>query len=114
MRGGRCAEQLRELVLPVLGQMVLAAKEDDLVLEQRAPDHRDGCRVHLAAEPDIVDLGADASADSGHDGGCLGVVDRHEITFAGLNRLMLLDTETPMPTRVFVAVITTPARGGAA
>jgi hypothetical protein len=97
-----------ELVLRVLGEVILPAEEDHLVLQQCVADHLDGDRIQIAAEPDVVDARADTGAELGHHGGGWGGgCDRHEITFAveiGYCSQEHITETTPL-TRVFVALI---------
>ena len=89
MRGGQGAEQLGEGQLGLVVEVVLAAEEDDLVLEQRGAHLGHGGGREVAAEPDALDDGADAAADladadrrrRGHVLGVCVEVDRHDVSF---------------------------------
>ena len=73
--GDRYAEQSGEGQLRTVVEVVLAAEEDHLVVEQRLVDLFDRSRIKVTAELYAVDSGADAAAQLG-DGyrvchGCL-------------------------------------------
>jgi hypothetical protein len=57
----RATEQFGERVLRLVVEVVLVAKEDDPVCEQRRPDRLDVVLGEVAVEPDAVELSADAA-----------------------------------------------------
>src|SRR6476659_6247229 len=73
--GGERAEQLGEAELAGVVEVVLAAEEDDLVLEQGGPDVGDGLGIEIRAEADAVDAGADATAEALDGHGLRGAVE---------------------------------------
>jgi hypothetical protein len=60
---GERAEQPGEGGLAGVVEVVLAAEEDDLVLEQRRAELLDGPGVEVATEVDALHDGADAAAE---------------------------------------------------
>lgn len=62
---GRGTQQLGELVLRIVVEVVLPAKEDHLVFEKCLPDEGNRRRVEMPAESDSVDSGADMRAEGG-------------------------------------------------
>lgn len=65
MGSGRGTQQLGELVLRIVVEVVLPAKEDHLVFEKCLPDEGNRRRVEMPAESDSVDSGADMRAEGG-------------------------------------------------
>jgi hypothetical protein len=62
--GGERTEQLRERPVLHVVEMVLAAQEDDLVLEDRRAQGRELGPVEVSGEAQIVDAGADPAAEA--------------------------------------------------
>jgi hypothetical protein len=60
---GSTTEQARQRFLTGFVQVVLIAKEDDLVREPRGSYCIHGLRVEVGGQPDAPDLGADTPAD---------------------------------------------------
>ena len=55
MRARRCAEQTRKGVLAVVVEIVLAAEEDHLVLEQRGVDRCHGVGTQVVPDAELAD-----------------------------------------------------------
>ncbi len=68
VRGGERAEQLGERAVLLVVEVVLAAQEDDLVLEDGRTKLFDLDRREVARELQPVDAGADPAAEAVDDG----------------------------------------------
>ena len=85
MGGGEGAEPFGERDVGLVVEVVLAAEEDDLVLQDRGADPRHVGVVEVAGEAYAVDPGADAATEPVHlevgVGGLLVELERHGIPF---------------------------------
>ena len=76
-----CAKQSRERDMLLVIEVLLIAKDDDLVAQQCFIDALHCSGIQVAAEVDTVDAGSDMTAELGHS-------ERHPLIFAdyGLGR----------------------------